>query len=106
MPFTMLTTAITEVTPITTPRSVSTLRNLCAHRLPVAMRTASPKAIVVLVAIEVDRSLLLYVRDGKLLSSRARVSCGEGLRHGTEPKPDPKPTAVAWLHRPLLIHLR
>src|SRR5271155_2589796 len=39
----MLTTAITDITPITTPSSVKTLRSLCAHRLDVAIRTASPK---------------------------------------------------------------
>src|ERR1700730_7658673 len=73
----MLTTAITEVTPITTPRSVKTLRNLCAHRLAVAIRTASPKAIVVLVAIGVVCSLLLYVGAAQLLSSsQACVAAG------------------------------
>jgi hypothetical protein len=37
------TTAITAATPITTPISVSTLRSLCAHRLDVAIETASPR---------------------------------------------------------------
>src|SRR5690348_17645960 len=44
-PVMMLTTAITDVTPITTPSSVSTLRILCAQRLDTAMRTASPHAM-------------------------------------------------------------
>jgi hypothetical protein len=40
-----LTTAMTAATPITTPKSVNTLRNLCAHRLEVAIATASEKFI-------------------------------------------------------------
>ena len=36
---------MTAATPITTPRSVSTLRNLCAHKLEVAIATASEKFI-------------------------------------------------------------
>ena len=40
-----LTTAITDITPITTPNSVSIVRSLCAQRLAVAISTASPKAI-------------------------------------------------------------
>jgi hypothetical protein len=40
-----LTTAITAATPITTPSSVSTLRSLCAHKLDVAIFTASEKFI-------------------------------------------------------------
>src|SRR5271170_2740186 len=47
-PLTRLTTAITDVTPMTTPSSVSTLRILCAHRLAVAIRTASPSVMEVL----------------------------------------------------------
>ena len=34
-------------TPMTTPISVSTLRNLCTHRLDAEMATASDKFIVV-----------------------------------------------------------
>src|ERR1700722_8895675 len=45
-PFTRLTTAITAATPMTTPISVSTLRSLCAHRLPTAIDIASPNAIL------------------------------------------------------------
>src|SRR6266851_3675984 len=41
-----LTTAMTAATPMTTPISVSTLRSLCAHRLPVAIPTASVRLIV------------------------------------------------------------
>src|ERR1700730_862 len=41
-----LTTAITEVTPMTTPISVSTLRSLCAQRLDVAIDTASVRCMV------------------------------------------------------------
>ena len=47
----MLTTVITDITPITTPSRVSMVRNLCAHRLAVAMRTASPNVMEVLSAI-------------------------------------------------------
>jgi hypothetical protein len=36
---------MTAATPITTPRSVNTLRNLCAHKLEVAIATASEKFI-------------------------------------------------------------
>src|SRR5258707_11021836 len=36
---------ITAATPITTPSSVSTLRSLCAHKLDVAIFTASEKFI-------------------------------------------------------------
>src|SRR6266446_9376593 len=39
------TTAITAATPITTPRSVSTLRSLWAHKLDVAIATASERFI-------------------------------------------------------------
>src|SRR5277367_3265994 len=115
MPFTMLTTAITEVTPITTPRSVSTLRNLCAHKLAVAMRTASPKAIVVLVAIEADCSRLLYVPGAKLFSARPGFRSG-GLQpsifkprnyQGTNPRanqcaPNP-PTSLRIHFRPQML---
>src|SRR6266404_5993227 len=45
-PFMRLTTAITEVTPMTTPINVSTLRSLCAHRLDVAIDTASVRCMV------------------------------------------------------------
>ena len=44
-PLMRLTTAITAATPITTPRSVSTLRSLCAHKLDVAIATASERFI-------------------------------------------------------------
>src|SRR5579859_5908657 len=47
----MLTTVITDITPITTPSRVSMVRNLCDHRLAVAMRIASPNDIDVLGAI-------------------------------------------------------
>src|SRR2546427_4391631 len=41
-----LTTAMTAATPMTTPIRVSTLRSLCAQRLPVAIPTASVRLIV------------------------------------------------------------
>ena len=67
-PLTRLTTAITDVTPITTPSSVSTLRILCAHRLAVAIRTASPIDMEVLQrvfgAIGVPVGSLYYTREG------------------------------------------
>src|SRR5579862_2331260 len=44
-----LTTAITDMTPITTPSKVNILRSLCDQRLAVAIRTASPKVMDVLV---------------------------------------------------------
>src|SRR6266478_8797150 len=46
-PLIRLTTAITAATPMTTPMSVRTLRNLCAQRLEAEMATASDKFIVV-----------------------------------------------------------
>ena len=36
---------MTAATPITTPKRVNTLRNLCAHKLEVAIATASEKFI-------------------------------------------------------------
>jgi hypothetical protein len=36
---------MTAATPITTPKSVNTLRNLCAHKLDAAIATASEKFI-------------------------------------------------------------
>src|SRR5260370_6885249 len=45
-PLIRLTTAITAATPMTTPISVSTLRNLCAQRLEAEIATASAKFIV------------------------------------------------------------
>src|ERR1700720_4373166 len=45
-PLMRLTTAMTEVTPMTTPISVSTLRSLCAQRLEVAIETASVRCMV------------------------------------------------------------
>src|SRR2546425_7849494 len=45
-PLIRLTTAITEVTPMTTPSSVRTLRSLWAQRLAVAISTASARFIV------------------------------------------------------------
>jgi hypothetical protein len=36
---------MTAATPITTPKSVNTLRSLCAHKLEVAIATASEKFI-------------------------------------------------------------
>jgi hypothetical protein len=41
-----LSTAMTAATPMTTPISVSTLRSLCAQRLPVAIPTAAVGLIV------------------------------------------------------------
>ena len=40
-----LTTAMTAATPMTTPSRVRMLRSLCAHRLSVAIATASEKFI-------------------------------------------------------------
>src|SRR6202035_687080 len=45
-PLIRLTTAITEVTPMTTPISVRTLRSLCAQRLDVAIDTASVRCML------------------------------------------------------------
>src|SRR5258706_2143810 len=45
-PLIKLTTAITDVTPMTTPISVSTLRSLCAQRLDVAIDTASVRCML------------------------------------------------------------
>src|SRR5579864_5702205 len=72
----MLTTAMTDVTPITTPSSVRTLRILCAQRLDTAMRTASPNAIVAL------RGILRVKSCSRLSYARRRHSvtvCRGGL---------------------------
>src|SRR5215831_5713314 len=47
----MVTTAITEVTPIMTPRRVRTVRSLCDHRLAIAILAASPNDMEVLAGI-------------------------------------------------------
>src|SRR5260221_12886496 len=65
-PLIRLTTAITAPTPITTPSSVSALRSLCAHRLDLAISTASlrfmlpraPEAAAVLGALAVAPQLV------------------------------------------------
>src|SRR6266404_2520607 len=58
-----LTTAITAATPITTPRSVSTLRSLCAHKLDVAIATASERFIDRF-AVVLDGDRFAVVLDG------------------------------------------
>src|SRR5262249_31576639 len=79
----MLTTAMTDVTPITTPRSVSTLRSLWAQRLVVAMRTASPSVMEVLLAIKQSTSsgravaAAKAIREGPKTSVRIRP-CAPG----------------------------
>src|SRR5437762_13684404 len=61
-PLMRLTTAITAATPITTPRSVSTLRSLCAHKLDVAIATASERFIDRF-AVVVDENRFAVVVD-------------------------------------------
>src|SRR6267143_150312 len=63
-PLIRLTTAITEVTPMTTPMSVSTLRSLCAHRLDVAIDTASVRCMVDARGIGVAAILTFYYTRG------------------------------------------
>src|SRR5207253_9043318 len=58
-----LTTAITAATPITTPRSGSTLRSLCAHKLDVAIATASERFIDRF-AVVLDGDRFAVVLDG------------------------------------------
>src|SRR5437667_5665653 len=62
-PLMRLTTAITAATPITTPRSVSTLRRLCAHKLDVAIATASERFIDRF-AVVLDGDRFAVVLDG------------------------------------------
>src|SRR6266436_6481521 len=62
-PLMRLTTAITAATPITTPRSVSTLRSLCAHKLDVAIATASERFIDRF-AVVLDGDRFAVVLDG------------------------------------------
>jgi len=59
---------MTAVTPMTTPISVRTLRNLCAQRLEAEMATASEKFIVVGRGIEPRDTNALYsnIRAGQL----------------------------------------
>jgi hypothetical protein len=57
-----LTTAITAATPMTTPSSVSTLRSLCAHKLDVAIFTASEKFIDRF-AVVLDKDRFAVVSD-------------------------------------------
>src|SRR5712675_1736709 len=64
-PLIKLTTAITEVTPMTTPIRVSTLRSLCAHKLDVAIDTASVRCMVDARGIEVGARLTSYYTQGR-----------------------------------------
>src|SRR6266481_4134252 len=64
-PLMRLTTAMTEVTPITTPISVSTLRSLCAHRLDVAIDTASVRCMVDARGIGVGAGVTSYYTQGR-----------------------------------------
>src|SRR6266404_7045623 len=75
-PLIKLTTAITEVTPMTTPIRVSTLRSLCAHKLDVAIGTASVRCMVDARGIGVGARLTSYYtqRQGRQLLSGTR-SC-------------------------------
>ena len=69
---------MTAATPITTPKSVNTLRNLCAHRLEVAIATASEKFIdrfaVVLgedrFAVVLDEDRFAVVLDAMFFAER------------------------------------
>src|SRR6266853_5587280 len=61
-PLIRLTTAMTAATPITTPKSVNTLRNLCAHKLDVAIFTASEKFIDRFAVVR-DKERFAVVRD-------------------------------------------
>ena len=53
---------MTAATPITTPKSVNTLRNLCAHKLDVAIATASEKFIDRFAVVS-DRDCFAVVPD-------------------------------------------
>src|SRR5712671_374926 len=64
-PLIKLTTAITEVTPMTTPIRVSTLRSLCAHKLDVAIDTASVRCMVDARGIGVGAGLTSYYTQGR-----------------------------------------
>src|SRR5229473_1693342 len=68
-----LTTAMTEVTPMTTPMSVSTLRSLCAQRLEVAIDTASVSSMVDARGIGVAAVLTSYYSFG---GGCVQPSCG------------------------------
>src|SRR5882762_8255111 len=81
-PLIKLTTAITEVTPMTTPIKVRTLRNLCAHRLDVAIDTASVRCMVDARGIGVAAGLTSYYthHQGHQLLSRTSHASRPTLR--------------------------
>src|SRR5882724_2032430 len=68
------TTAITAATPITTPRSVSTLRSLCAHKLDVAIATASERFIDRF-AVVLDNDRFAVVLDEDRFGASADTDC-------------------------------
>ena len=78
---------MTAATPITTPKSVRTLRNLCAHKLEVAIATASEKFIdrfaVVLeedgfaVVLEEDRFAVVSDKDRFVVASEIECFADE-----------------------------
>src|SRR5437879_9514627 len=70
-PLIRLTTAMTEVTPMTTPISVSTLRSLCAQRLDVAIDTASVRCMVDARGIGVESVPTSYYTHEKALALQA-----------------------------------
>src|SRR5438309_11661331 len=74
-PLMRLTTAMTGATPITTPTSVGTLRNLCAQRLEAEIATASDKLMLGGRGIEPDATNTAHsnirANSSRRLSSRA-----------------------------------
>src|SRR5258708_3937161 len=80
---------MTAATPITTPSKVSTLRNLCAHKLAVAIATASEKFIDrFAVVLEEDRfadglDSMFFV--GRELDARGGWSMDKAMRECPHP---------------------
>src|SRR6266404_4119388 len=85
-PLIRLTTAMTEVTPMTTPISVSTLRNLCAQRLDVAIDTASARCMVDARGIPVASVPPSYYTQRKVAELRWKSEPYEGAQDAVRNK--------------------
>src|SRR5258708_23116823 len=85
-PLIRLTTAMTEVTPMTTPISVSTLRNLCAQRLDVAIDTASARCMVEARGIRVASCPTSYYTQRKVAELQWKSELYEGARDAIQIK--------------------
>src|ERR1700730_5756836 len=81
-PLMRLTTAMTEVTPITTPISVSTLRSLCAQRLDVAIDTASVRCMLDARGIAVASWATYYYTQREVAELRRKGTMADELEKG------------------------